>query len=125
MLQRHAAQKFHGDERFTILFTNVENCTNVGVIQGRGSLRFTLKTGQRLRVSGNFRRQELQRNETAKAGVLCFVDHSHAATAKFFKHGVVGDGATDDGRSICHFAGQSISAAQLRQTCHIPPVYPV
>src|SRR5437879_11900927 len=87
MLQRHAAQKFHGDERFTVLFTNVENCTNVGVIQGRGSLRFALKTGQSLRVSGNFRWQELQRNETAEAGVLCFVDHAHAPPPRFSSTG--------------------------------------
>src|SRR5712672_4247068 len=104
-IQRHATEKFHRDERFALLFANVENCANFGVIQGRGSLRFALKTCQSYGVVSNLRRQEFQRNETTKASVFCLVDDSHAATAKLFEHGVMGDRATDDGRSVWHSLG--------------------
>src|SRR5258708_3751220 len=105
MLQRHATEKFHRDERFALLFANVENCANVWVTQGRGSLRIALEKRQSYRDVSNLQRQDFQRNETTKASVFCLVDDSHAATTKLFEHGVVGDRATDDGRSVWHSLG--------------------
>src|SRR5438045_8929123 len=99
MLQCHTAEKFHGDECFAVLFANIENGANIGMIQGRSGLRFAFKTGQSLRIASNLRRQKFERNKTMKASVLCFVDNAHSTTAKFFEHGVMRDGATDAGRS--------------------------
>jgi hypothetical protein len=53
MLQRHALQKLHSDERLPVLLANVVNRSDVWVIQyGRG-LGLTLKAGECLRVTGN------------------------------------------------------------------------
>ena len=66
VLQRDAVQKLHGDERTALLLANVVNCADVGVVQcGRG-LCFTLKAGQRLRVSGDFIGQEFQGDKSAQ-----------------------------------------------------------
>ena len=54
VFQCHAVQKFHGDECLAILLANFIYGADVGMIQcGRG-LGFTLKTGECLRVAGNF-----------------------------------------------------------------------
>src|SRR5258708_36179838 len=82
MLQRYATEKFHRDERFALLFANVENCANVWVIQCQGSLRFALKTHQSYGDVSNLRRQEFQRYETTKATIYSLADDSHAANTK-------------------------------------------
>ena len=65
------------------------------MIQGRRGLRFTLKSGEDLRIAGYVLWDKLKSNKTVKASVLGFVDDAHAATAKFFKYAVVGDGLPD------------------------------
>jgi hypothetical protein len=67
-------------------------------------LRFALKTSESLRVAGNFLRQEFQGDEATEAGVFGLVDHTHPATADFFDDAVVGDGSTNQGRGVLHFA---------------------
>ena len=39
-----AFERFHGDESHTVLFVNLVNGADVGVVQRRGGLRLTLKT---------------------------------------------------------------------------------
>jgi hypothetical protein len=63
VLERHAVQKFHYDVGLSVLLANVVNGADVGMIQGRGSLRFSPKTAQGLRVFGYFVRQKLERNK--------------------------------------------------------------
>jgi hypothetical protein len=55
--------------------------TDVGMIEGRGSTNLSPESFQRLRVFGEVHGKEFQSNETAKLGVLCLIDHTHAATA--------------------------------------------
>ncbi len=105
MLEGHASEKFHGDERFALLFADIKNGANVGMIQGRGGLRFALKTSQGLRVAGNRGWQKFQRHQAAQAGVFRLINDSHAATAKFFQHGVVRKGAADNGGRVRHAQG--------------------
>ena len=89
MFQRCAIQILHGDERFSVLFADVVNRADVGVIQCRCGLRLALESGQRLRVAGNLLRQELQRDKAVKARVLRFVDHAHTTAAEFLDDAVV------------------------------------
>jgi len=59
VLERDAFKIFHGDERLPVLFADIVNCADVGMIpRGRG-LCFALETSECLSVSGNFLRQEL------------------------------------------------------------------
>ena len=97
VLQRHAVQKLHGDERTALLLANVVNRADVGVVQcGRG-LCFTLKAGQRLRVSGDFIGQEFQGDKSAQPGVLGLVDDPHPAATELLDNAVVRDGLADHG----------------------------
>ena len=98
VLQRHAVQKLHGDERLAVLLADFVDGADVGMVQGGGSLGFTLEALQCLGVSGHFVGQELQRNETAEVGVLGLVDHTHAAAAELLDDAVVRDGLADHWR---------------------------
>jgi hypothetical protein len=70
------------------------NGADIGMVQGGGGLRFTLKSAQRLRISGHFIGQELQGHKPVQARVLRLVDYTHAATAQLFNDAVVRDGLT-------------------------------
>src|SRR6516162_10098358 len=43
-----AVKEFHGNEGTAIFLADVVNCANVGMIQGRGSLRLSLEPRQSL-----------------------------------------------------------------------------
>ncbi len=92
VLQRYPVQKLHGDESLAVLFANVINRANVGVIQRRGSLCLTLKTGQSLGISGNFIGQELEGNKTAQPRVFRFLHHTHPTSTELLDDAVVRDG---------------------------------
>ena len=70
VLQRHAVQKLHGDERLAVLVVNFVDGADVGMVERRRGLGFALKAGQGLRVFGNFFRQEFQRDESVQASGL-------------------------------------------------------
>jgi hypothetical protein len=61
---------------------------------GRG-LSLPLKTGQRLRVSRNLGRKELEGYEAMQPCVLRFIDHTHPATTELLDDAVVRNGLAD------------------------------
>ncbi len=70
---------------------------DVGVIQcGRG-LRFSLESGESMRIPGYIFRQELERHETVETSIFSFVDDSHPAATELFDDAVMRDGQTDHG----------------------------
>ena len=98
LLQRKSIQKLHGDERRTVLVVNFVNGANIGMIQCRGRLGFTLKAGQGLRVSRYVVGQEFKRDKAAELHVFGFVDHTHPAVAELLCNAVVRDGFADQGK---------------------------
>jgi hypothetical protein len=52
MLQGLPLEAFHGDEGLPILFTDVVDGTDVGVVESRGGFGFATKPTERLRVIG-------------------------------------------------------------------------
>ena len=76
-------------------FANVVNRADVGVVQCRCRLGFTLEAGKSLWVSGNTSGRNLRATKRSQAGVLRFVNHAHTATAKFFNDLIVGNGPAD------------------------------
>src|SRR5438270_12397734 len=92
MLQRNAVQKFHSNECLPILLADVMNRADVRVIERRRGLRFALKTGECLRVTGDIFWQELESDETVQPRVLCLVHYTHATTAELLDDAVVRDG---------------------------------
>jgi len=89
VLQGQAVQKFHGDERFAVLFVNFVDSADVRMIQSRGGLRFTLEARQGLGIFSNLVGQELEGDKTMQLQVFSLVDNTHAATAEPFDDAVV------------------------------------
>src|ERR1700688_1240479 len=59
MLERESIEKFHGDERFPVLLIDLVDRADVGMVQGRGSFRFTPEPAQGLRIICDIMGQEL------------------------------------------------------------------
>ena len=78
-----------------ILLANVVNRADIGMVERRSGLGFTLKTSQSLGVSRNFIGQEFERNKTLKADVLGLVHHTHPTATQFLDDAVVRDGLAD------------------------------
>jgi hypothetical protein len=102
VLERLAVEKFHGDEGLAVLLANVVNGADVRMIERGGGLGFALETGEGLRVARDVLREKFQRDETAEARVLGFVDDTHAATTEFFDDAVVRDGLADGEAEVRH-----------------------
>ena len=66
VFQGLAFQKLHGDEGRAVLLVNLVDGANVGMIQGRSSLRLAVKTSQSLRVFGDLLRQKFQGDEARR-----------------------------------------------------------
>jgi hypothetical protein len=89
------------------------------MIQGRGCLRFALKTGECLRVPRHVLRQEFQRDEAVQLYVLSFVHNTHTTTAELLYDAVMGDGLADErvgGWHVQHILGWGQEASQRRGT---------
>ena len=104
MLEGLAVEKLHGNKGFAGFVTNVVDGANVGVIEGRGSFGFTTETFESLAVSGEIVGEEFECDETVEAGVLSFIDHTHAATAELLQDTVVRDCRAAVRRGIGHWA---------------------
>ena len=92
MLQRHAVQKLHGDERLLAVLPDFIDGADVGMIESRCRPCLSAKPLQRLRVSRQFLGQELEGHEAAKVGILSLIDHAHAAAPEFLDDAVVRNG---------------------------------
>jgi hypothetical protein len=89
VFQRGAVQELHGNERFPVLFADVVNRADVGVIQGGGGLGFATKAGQCVLILRYMLRQKCKGYETVEARVLGFVDNAHPAATKLLDDAVM------------------------------------
>ena len=88
-------QKLHRDERDILESINLVDGADVRMVQCRSGASLTLKSLNRLRISGESLRKKLQSYKTSQLCVLCLVDHTHTAAPKLFQHAVMRDGSTD------------------------------
>src|SRR2546422_313170 len=91
VLERLALQKLHDNKVLALVFINLMDGTDVGVIQGGGGASFTLEPLHRITVLGKLFRQEFQSYQTAEPGVFCLVHHAHPAATEFFQDAVMRD----------------------------------
>src|SRR4051794_40590714 len=82
-------KELHRQESAAVLFSDVVDGADIGMIQRRRCLRFALKAGQDLRVAGDIVRQKLQRHKAMQAHVFSFVDDSHSASTELLEDAVV------------------------------------
>src|ERR1700687_4589142 len=115
MPQRHAVQELHGNERLLAMLADFVDGANIGMIESGCRACLPAKAFQRLRVARQFIGQEFQGDEATKLGVLSFIDHAHAATAKLLDDAVVRDGLADHAQE-CYggSVGKSMKAVELR-----------
>ena len=78
-----------------VLLPDLMNRADIRMVESRGCLRLPLETSQRLGVSGDLVRQELQGDKTMQSGVLGLVHHTHAAATELLDDSVVRDGLAD------------------------------
>ena len=97
VLQRLPVQEFHGDKRLAVLLADVVDGANVRMVQGGCSLGLTFESCQRRGIKRNVFWKKLQRDKTAEAIVLRFVDHTHSPAANPFDNAVVRVSSTDKG----------------------------
>src|SRR5215469_174430 len=95
VLQYDAIDELHGDKGLPIELSDVINGANIGMVQGGGSLCFTLEASQGQRIASNIVRQEFESDETMQARVLGLINHSHSATTQLLDDPVVRDGLID------------------------------
>src|SRR5713101_2303494 len=100
MLQGHAVQKLHGNERLLTVLADFVDGANIGMIQSRGRTGLAAEAFQCLRVSRQFIGQEFEGDEAAKLGILSLVDHTHPAATGLLIDAVVRDGLADHAASI-------------------------
>src|SRR5262249_40902545 len=89
VLEGLPVQKFHWDERHTILFVNLVNGADVWVVQSGGGLRLTLKTSQCLWIVRHLVWEEFESHEAMQFDVLGFVYNTHPPTTEFLDDAVV------------------------------------
>src|ERR1019366_6767111 len=89
MLQRHAIEEFHGNERSTVLLVNVVDGADVGMVQRRGGASFAPEALQRQPVVSQIVGKKLEGDETAETRVLGLVDHTHPPAANLLQNAVV------------------------------------
>ena len=87
-----AVDEFHGDERPVILFANVVDGADAGMVQRGRGVGFAAKTFQRLRVLHHVIRQKFQRDGAIETRVEGFVDHTHSTSTEFLYDTEVRDG---------------------------------
>ena len=100
MLQRHAIEKFHGNEGFAVLVVNFVDRADIGMIQRGGRLGFALKAAKGLRVFSDVIGQELEGNKAVKLHILGFVDNPHAAATELLQDAVVRNGFANHGIAL-------------------------
>src|ERR1700686_1250336 len=96
MLQRHAIQELHNDERQTVLLIDFMNGANVGMIKRRSRLCLSLKTGESLRIPGDVVGQKFHCDKAEQSEVFGLVNDTHTAAAKLFEDAVMRNGLSNE-----------------------------
>src|SRR5579872_183441 len=97
MLERHALEKFHHDERLAVVLSDLVNGADVRVIQCRRRAGLASESFQRLLVRGHAFGEKLESDKSAEFGIFGLVDHAHTAATEFLKDAIVGDGHVEHG----------------------------
>src|ERR1700747_118498 len=85
----------HSNQGVAVLLSNLIDRANIGVVQGRSSLRLTLETGQSLGVFSKLILEKLESCKAMERRVLRLVHHSHPTTTEFLNDAIVRDSLAD------------------------------
>src|ERR1700756_3881850 len=82
VLQRLPVQKLHGDERLPLVFANLVDRADVGMVERRGGLRLALEPFECLAIARHAVGKKFQGHRTTQARILSFVHNAHTATTQ-------------------------------------------
>src|SRR5246500_5812128 len=91
VLQRLPVQKLHGDERLPLVFANLVDRADVGMVERRGGLRLALEPFECLAIARHAVGKKFQGHRTTQARILSFVHNAHSATAQLRDDAVMRD----------------------------------
>jgi hypothetical protein len=95
IVQRLSLQPLHHDEWLAIVFTDVVDGADVGVIQGRCRARFDAKALDRLSIACQLFRDELESYSSAEALIVGAIHHAHSAGTELRSDPIVRNSSTD------------------------------
>ncbi len=98
-LQVLSLNTLHRDEGPSVGLVDLEDRTDVGVVERGSGLRLLDEPFRGRGITGRVRGQELEGHRPFQPGVLGLVDDTHAAFAELLGDPVVGDGLADHGSS--------------------------
>ena len=104
LTESFTVNKFHGDERVVILFADIINGTNAGVVESGSGVGFAAEALQGLGILLHVIGEKFQGDDAIKAGVQGLVDNTHSASAEFLEDAIVRDGPVNHWRAR-HLAG--------------------
>jgi hypothetical protein len=89
LLQRVAFEQLHRNEGPALIFINLINGADVGMVERRGGAGFALETLEGARITDCTVGKEFQSDLTAETNVLRFVNHAHSARTKLLVNAIV------------------------------------
>jgi len=92
VLQGRPLQALHHNEVPALVFPDIVDGADAGMVQSGGGARFPAEALQRRSVGRELGRQELDGHKAAQLGVLGLVDHTHPAPAELFQDAVMRNG---------------------------------
>ena len=81
-LQTGALQQFHHDEIASVVFTDVENRADVGMVERRRESGFAFEASNRFGVFGQLVFEYFDGDSARQPSILCLVDNAHTAGAQ-------------------------------------------
>jgi hypothetical protein len=100
LTESFTVNEFHDDEGMVVLFANVIDGADAGMIESGSGVRFAAETLQGLRILLHVIGQKFQGHNAVKASVHGFVDNTHSARAKFSLDAIVRNGPVNHWRAV-------------------------
>src|ERR1019366_2942551 len=118
VLQRHAVQKLHDEERMAVLLPDLMDRADIGMVEGGSSAGFAAETFQCLWVLRYIVREKFKGDKSTKRDVLGLIDHSHAAATELAGDLVVGNSLADHWNAILGRVTRAVNRQPgLRHRC--------
>jgi hypothetical protein len=97
MLERFALEQLHDKERLSLVFADVMNGADVGMIDARSAVCFSPESLEGGWIRCQVLRQQLQRYFPAQTNILRAVDDPHASPAKMLNDSIMRNSTAEHG----------------------------
>ncbi len=126
LAQRHAVEKLEHDVGVAFVTAGVEDCEQVGMVEGAGGLRFLLEAAKPIGIAGRFRVQDLDGHLPPQSLIPGAVDLPHPARTERSldlvraQPGAGGEGGSLGGSAWCRQLPASASVDAVLSSARQP-----